>query len=127
MKHLLLIFTFLTATTYVIAQGKTGEKIQALKIAFITEKLQLTASEAQQFWPVYNSYEKEIEDLRRNDRTGDVLEKEEKLLAIRKKYRPSFEKILGPVKMNKLFVAEKEFRNILIKRLKNRKGRGGGF
>lgn len=128
MKHLLLILTILTGTFFNAgAQGKMEEKIQALKIAFITEKLQLTSSEAQQFWPVYNSYEKEIETLRRSSQNGDVLENEEKLLAIRKKYRPSFEKILGPAKMNNLFLAEKEFRNILIKRLKNKKGRGGGF
>lgn len=128
MKHLLLIFTFLgVAISSVPAQGRMDEKIQALKIAFITEKLQLTAGEAQQFWPVYNTYEKEIEDLRRNSKDGDVLENEEKLLSIRKKYRPSFEKILGPSKMNKLFLAEKEFRNILIKRLKNRKEKGGRF
>lgn len=126
MKHLLLIVTFFTVIgTSVRAQGKMEDKIQALKIAFITEKLQLTSAEAQQFWPVYNAYEKEIEELRRTSKNGDVLENEEKLLATRKKYKPSFEKILGPTKMNQLFIAEKEFRNILIKRLKNRKDKGG--
>lgn len=128
MKHLLLIILFLTSATYLArAQGNRGEKIEALKIAFITEKLQLTSSEAKQFWPVYNSYEKEIQELRNSGRGGDVLENEEKLLAIRKKYKPSFEKILGPTKMNQLFQVEKDFRNLLIKRLKNRQGKSGGF
>ena len=97
-----------------------AEKIQALKIAFITQKLQLTSAEAEKFWPVYNDYENEIKTLRLNNKNGDVLENEEKLLNIRKKYKPSFEKILGPQKLNQLYNAEKEFRNVLIKQLKNR-------
>lgn len=100
--------------------NQQGEKVQALKIAFITQKLQLTSTEAEKFWPVYNQYENEIKSLRSNNQNGDVLENEEKLLNIRKKYKPSFEKIIGPEKVNQLFSAEKEFRNVLIKRLKNR-------
>ncbi len=102
------------------ADGQQREKIQALKIAFITQRLQLTSAEAEKFWPVYNDYENEIKSLRANNKDGDVLDNEEKLLNIRKKYKPSFEKILGPEKMNQLFIAEKEFRNVLIKQLKNR-------
>ncbi len=128
MKHLLLIIGFLAGVvSYSFSQGNRGEKIEALKIAFITEKLQLTTNEAKQFWPVYNSYEKEIQELRVSGRGGDVLENEEKLLAIRKKYKPSFEKILGPTKMNQLFQVEKDFRNLLIKRLRNKQGKGGNL
>lgn len=128
MKNFLLILSFLCFLEgSAWAQGNRDEKIEALKIAFITEKLQLTPSEAQQFWPVYNSYQKEIQNLRAESKGGDVLENEQKLLDIRKKYKPSFEKVLGPTKMNRLFEAERDFRNILIKRLKNRKQGGKSF
>ena len=47
-----------------MAQNATGtksaKKLQALKIAFITQKLQLTSAEAEKFWPVYNQYDNEI-------------------------------------------------------------------
>ena len=33
------------------------EKIKAMKVGFITEKLDLTTAEAQKFWPVYNEFE----------------------------------------------------------------------
>src|SRR5690554_5067579 len=33
------------------------DKIKSLKIAFITEQLELTTEEAQSFWPIYNDYE----------------------------------------------------------------------
>ena len=119
-KYLLTLFTIFTFLL-VNAQNGNGqriEKIQALKIAFITQKLDLTATEAQKFWPIYNEYEHELNNLRFNNRNGDVLDNEQKLLNIKKKYSPSFEKVLGPQKLNKFFNAEKEFRNVLIKRLK---------
>lgn len=125
MKKLLLTLFLFTAIIQVSqAQQNRDEKIQALKIAFLTERLQLTSAEAQQFWPVYNSYENEVRKIRKISSDGDVLENEEKLLQIRKKYSASFEKILGKEKTNTLFKAERDFRNILIKRLKNRGGRG---
>lgn len=125
MKKLLLTFFLIAGTLhFVTAQQSQDEKVKALKIAFITERLQLTSSEAKEFWPVYNSYEKDIRKLRLDSRDGDILENEEKLLQIRKKYGNSFEKMLGKEKTVKLFQAEKDFRNVLIKQLRNR-GKSG--
>lgn len=119
-KYLLTLFAIFT---FSLANAQNGngqriEKIQALKIAFLTQKLDLTSTEAEKFWPIYNEYEHELNNLRLNNRNGDVLDNEQKLLNIKKKYSPSFEKVLGPQKLNKFFNAEKEFRNVLIKRLK---------
>ena len=36
-----------------------NEKVKSMKIAFFTEKLNLTEEEAEKFWPVYNSCERE--------------------------------------------------------------------
>ncbi|MCO5286256.1 MAG: hypothetical protein M9898_07585 [Chitinophagaceae bacterium] len=87
----------------------------------MTERLQLTSSEAQQFWPVYQSYQNEVKGLRADRKDGDILENEEKLLAIKKKYRPSFEKVIGADKTSRLYQAEKDFRTVLIKRLRNQR------
>jgi hypothetical protein len=122
-KYLLLFLLIFGSFSFAIAQNKNGqrnEKIQDLKIAFITQKLQLTSSEAEKFWPVYNHYQNEIRQLRVN-RSDDALENEQKLLDIRKKYKPSFEKIVGPQRVNDLYNAEREFRNALIRRLKEQK------
>lgn len=42
-------------------------KIKSLKVAFITEKLNLTQKEAQQFWPVYNAYDDTVSNLKFNE------------------------------------------------------------
>ena len=123
MKKLLLILFLFSASFSMQAQDGSNnrqEKIEALKIAFITQKLQLTPAEAEKFWPIYNQYTEEIKSISKNSGSSDVLENEQQLLNVRKKYKASFEKILGPQKMNNLFNAEREFRNVLIKRLKSR-------
>ncbi|MEO6329528.1 MAG: hypothetical protein ABIO55_11370 [Ginsengibacter sp.] len=121
-KYILVIAISIGCLPFLKAQddggNKRGEKIQALKIAFITQKLELTSEEAQKFWPVYGQYENELRAVLGDN--SDVIDNEERILNIRKKYRPEFSKILGQSRMNKLFASEKEFRGILIQRLKNR-------
>jgi 4-amino-4-deoxy-L-arabinose transferase-like glycosyltransferase len=120
-KYLLLIIAIFGSFSFVAAQNGRQEKIQALKVAFITQRLQLTPAEAEKFWPVYNQFENEIRQVRVNNRNGDVLDNEQKVLDIRKKYRPTFESILGAERLNGLYKAERDFRNVLIQRLKEQK------
>ncbi len=131
MKKILLSFLIIFSTFFSLnAQdgdaGKRAEKIQALKIAFITQKLELTSAEAENFWPVYGQYEKDVKQLLGDRKNNDVIENEEQLLNIRKKYRPQFEKVLGKPRMNKLFTTEKEFRGVLLQQLKNKSNNSAG-
>lgn len=48
--------------------GDRHERIKALKVPFITEQLELTPAEAEKFWPIYNSYDKRMHDLRERER-----------------------------------------------------------
>ncbi|MGB5417900.1 sensor of ECF-type sigma factor [Algibacter sp.] len=56
MKKLLPILLLLMVFK-ISAQDSKRERIKALKVSFITEKLDLTEKEAQKFWPVYNAHE----------------------------------------------------------------------
>lgn len=131
MKKYLLILFFMAGFTSVKAQDNPGDnsKIEALKIAFISKKLDLTPEEAQKFWPVYNEYYKEMRlaiKEKKEDDNDDVIDNEQKVIDIRKKYRDQFVKIIGQQRMNRLFNAERDFRRILINRIKNRPIRPGG-
>lgn len=61
MKNILIVIVvFLSAFSSLQAQGKKEdhrEKIKALKVAFITQELNMSSQTAQKFWPVYNKYE----------------------------------------------------------------------
>lgn len=125
MKNFILIIALFFGSFSVTNAQETheqrSEKIQALKIAFITQKLELNTDEAQKFWPVYNRYEADIRQIiMQNKGGGDALDNEEKLLNIKKQYRTEFNKVIGPVKTTTLFNSEREFRSVLMHQLKNK-------
>jgi site-specific recombinase XerD len=74
------------------------------------------------FWPVYNEYRDEL-DVVRKETKNDVLVFEEKVINVKKKYKTEFRKILASeARVNQVFVAEKNFRELLRKELMNRRG-----
>lgn len=115
------------------AQTKKSDKIDALKVAFITKQLDLTPAEAEKFWPIYNQYQDEMQALNKSRmaNTGDArpdidnmsdadvskmieneLAYEQQQVDIRKKYVTQFEKVLSVKKVAKLFRAEVDLKSI---------------
>src|SRR5215831_16171607 len=127
-KLLIIVMVFLGIAAPVLAQDDTGAKndggrIEALKIGYLTKKLNLSTEEAQKFWPIYNKYSEEIRKVRIDARANSEKEinTEEKILNVRKKYEPEFNKALSPEKVNTFFRAEKEFGGFLQKELMERR------
>lgn len=146
MKKLLLISILSVITcTALIAQDKGAprseifEKIKAEKISFFTEKLSLTPSEAQAFWPVYNEFERkrfeiqhQIHDFERmpNEKIATLSESEiekmtsnyigafEKEAQLLKEYNKQFLKVLPKKKVLMMYRTENEFRGHLIREYK---------
>lgn len=118
---ILIIFSFLFHFSGISQPQREGERLEALKIAYLTKKLNLTTEEAQKFWPAYNQYMSDLKKTRQEGRGGDEIEREEKLLAIRKKYQAEFGKTLSPDRANQFFKAEKEFYQVVQKELMERR------
>ncbi len=134
MKKIYFIVSFLFTAATASAQDapapelseKKQQDIQALKIAFISKELSLTPDEAQKFWPVYNQYDQELTSVVKDN--TDVLDRDEKVLNLRKKYRDRFTGILGNQdRMNRMFNAEGSFRKLLIRRLQQRQQMRGAM
>lgn len=136
----ILLFTVLIS----FGQNKPHrEKIKSLKVAFITERLELNSKEAQQFWPVYNKYEENREELRQKHRTQiksklreataltekeaeDLLnrhisfeDEEEKLDKV---FLKEISKVISARKTLLLLQSEDDFKRQLIKQYRNNKG-----
>src|ERR1700709_64118 len=94
-------------------QQKGGQKLEALKIAWLTKKLDLSPEEAQRFWPIYNKYTEEIRGIRLEQRqkNSTEIDTEDKILGVRKKYNGEFSKALPVEKVNTFFKVEKDFGN----------------
>lgn len=123
MKKIFFFISFLLLHSYFCnAQSEMGaNRTEAIKIAFITKELNLSPEEAQKFWPVYNDYIAELRKARQSYR-DDELSYEETVVAVRKKYKPEFKKLLKTdERVNKTYLAERRFREILKKELDNRK------
>ena len=125
-KFYLFILFVLSHSYFCIAQQNQEQTIQVLKMAFITKEINLTPEEAQSFWPVYNKYFAEIKKARA-DNPNDELAFEEKVVNIRKKYQGDFKSILKDnFRVNKVFTAENNYRqllrNELIRRQQLRRG-----
>lgn len=102
------------------------ERIRAVKIALITERVKLSSSQAEHFWPVYHRYETEFRTLRKaNKENRDEIKFQEDLLNLRKSYRNEFLKIITEQQLQDLYDAEREFKKILLERLKDNPNRGG--
>jgi len=143
----LLLALIINLSSY--AQNKR-ENIQAMKVAFITQKLDLTPQEAQQFWPLYNQYSEktiELRKKRRQSRQGNrenrpnldsLSDKEieqlvnndliirQKELDLQKEYNEKFKAVLPIKKVAKLYAAEEQFKVVLINKLKDRKEKNMG-
>jgi Glu-tRNA(Gln) amidotransferase subunit E-like FAD-binding protein len=143
MKKTLVIIALIFSVT-LFAQRPGKEKIKAFKTAFITEKLDLSQTEAQKFWPIYNEFEKKLENLRQRERT-EINEKiknkglenlseaeanklintaisiKEDELAYHKALINNLRGVLPPQKILKLKRTEEQFKRMLLERLKNRR------
>lgn len=85
-KVIFLILICMTSWSTFSQNSDKREKIKALKVAFITDRLSLTEIEAQKFWPVYNAYETEKDKQRRlgyekrKQVSNDISEREAKII-----------------------------------------------
>ena len=98
----------LSATSAQAQEKKSKKDIQDRwkieKIAFLTDAMELTTSEAEKFWPV-SLLDKYLEALE-SGKTIDA------------KYVSEYRKFLSSKKVAKLFIAEEAFRRQQIHRLK---------
>lgn len=107
------------------------ERIEAQRIAFITQKLRLTPDEAAKFWPVYNEFKDDLKDMRDDMERPDLMaisddeatvvierhfQQEQKRLDMKRTLFAKLRSIIGPKKVLLLHGAEKEFNRELLRR-----------
>jgi len=132
-------FFFLLATE-LLAQMPANDRIQANKVAFITNKLNLTPKQAEQFWPIFNEFETKRKDLKgtfkestemaqgemsdnqAKDEVKKMLQGRQQEVDLEKEYADKFMKVITPKQLLTLFHSEKEFTRMLVKRLREKRG-----
>ena len=137
---------FLLMTSISFAQGfrDKKEKVKALKVAYITEQLDLTTEEAQKFWPIYNTFDDKQAELR-HEKMRAILDRfepgsveklsekdastlltqmetiEENLFTLRKKFTKDLQGVISAKKIIKLKKAEEDFNRHLLKQMREKR------
>jgi hypothetical protein len=147
-KILPILFLFISFSFY--AQGEKmkekKEQIKALKVAFLTTELELTSSESEKFWPVYNAFDDKQFELRHlkmkafmgrmDDNTMDKMSEkeantflnqmesnEDELYMLRKKFITTLKGILPATKIIKLRKSEEDFNRKLLQQYRDKGNR----
>lgn len=156
MKNLLFLATLLLGFSFTLTAqanraqaGKVQDRIQAYRIAFFTEKLNLTPEESKGFWPLYNQLEDDQKALRQKYNLADKklellsdaeieshlmksLEADEQMVQMRRDYVKRFMQVLPIRKVAMLQQVDNEFKRTLLEELRNRRnnapaGQQGGL
>jgi hypothetical protein len=139
---ILSLILLLLPISWISAQNTNLEKLNNYKIGFFTKKLNLTSAEAEKFWPVYNDYQTQknqiqLEKLKLNrnfnqnetslsdaqleeigDKYVDCLVRESTLaVAFHKKLK----EVLSPAKVILYYQAENQYKIQLLNELQTAK------
>ncbi|PID71155.1 MAG: hypothetical protein CSA39_06905 [Flavobacteriales bacterium] len=141
MKNIIILTGVLLFTLNLPAQRGNRERIEAYKKAYITDKLNLTAAEAEKFWPVYNAFNDTIFELKKTKskilaekikskegvnklsdaEVDEILEQflqiEEKNLTAKKALFAKLKNKIPTYKILKLIHAEMSFKKFLLQRM----------
>jgi hypothetical protein len=136
-KHIFLLLVFVISGFSMFSQGNK-DKLEEMRVSFISKKINLSTSEAEKFWPVYNEYNDKIKALRRNLRKSirkapeNLTETEAEELYqldlktkqaendIHHQYSEKIKSIIGAKKIILLRVAEDEFKQKVLDSIKGK-------
>ncbi|MBS7233989.1 sensor of ECF-type sigma factor [Flavobacterium psychroterrae] len=145
-KNIFAIMLFLISFSFYAQSGKTDEKrekIKAYKVSFLTTELELTSTEAEKFWPIYNAYDDKQFELRHqkmktymrkldDDNINSMSEKDaltllsqmestdKELYLLRDKYNTNLKKVLSAKKILKLKKSEDDFNRKLLQQYRDK-------
>ena len=146
MKNLfkITVITLLAFSLNAVAQkndNTLNEKVEAARIGMITNRLNLTTSQATAFWPVYNEYDDRKTEIRNElkkhlSESRSLASTDDKILAelkemmnlrqkevdLEKESMAKFLKVLNPRQVTELYRTEQMFKQILLRKLENRNG-----
>ncbi|MEO7175670.1 MAG: hypothetical protein ABIV51_07400 [Saprospiraceae bacterium] len=143
MNKVLVFLLMLGFLPGIYAQERPMEnRVEAQRVAFITQRLDLSPAEAQKFWPVYNEFKGKMKEMKKDKRDFKPVDEmseqeaenfiradidtEERELQLRKLYTGKFREVLSARKVAILSVSERQFREKLLQQVADRRQNSGG-
>lgn len=133
----LCLFCLCTASLFAQPGDRANTKVEAQKVAYITNRLDLNAEESAAFWPVYNQFQKDKKAITRKYKRKQRIEnmsdielekqmmsnfkKDQELLDLKKTYFEKLKQVVSIRKIATLHVAEREFKTTILDMMKERR------
>lgn len=140
MKRMIFISAIIAILAFPVLNAQTPalEKLNAYKVGFFTKKLNLTSQEAEKFWPVYNEYQKQknqiqiektslIRNFNQNESSlsdNQLAEIGDKLVAtfveesaLQVNFHKKLKEVLPPAKVIRFYQAENQYKAQLLNEL----------
>ena len=146
-KIITLFLLVMSCMAFAQNTDKRVERIKALRVAFISDRLDLSPEEAQKFWPVFNQFDDRQMELQRQKKqllfklrqenianlsdkeTAKLMEQEDQLeTEIQNNKRQLAKDLQGIIPNQKILMLKQleiEFKNKLLQQMKNRSRRFG--
>ena len=137
MKRIILLLAACISFGALAQSPEAIKKIEAAKIALITERLELTPAQAEKFWPIYREFGKQRQAIRKDfdqaRRTFDpnkaseaenkkMLEManqvKDRQLKLEREYSDRILKVITTRQLNNLRKAESDFKEMLLRRIR---------
>ncbi|RLD22188.1 MAG: hypothetical protein DRI69_02010 [Bacteroidetes bacterium] len=123
-------------------RAKMQERIESQRIAYITQKLDLTPDESAKFWPVYNEFKKlqkgkraevmpdkplkELNEAEAEEMIEKRLAMEEEMIELKRDYFKNLKEVIPSTKIVLLVQIESAFNREVLEKLRQRQGQGQG-
>ncbi len=123
------------------------EKFRSMKIAFFTEKLELTPEEAEKFWPLYNDFDSKkrevtkpryrryrnmdeqlaiMSDQEAEKMADDMILSRRKEMELSEAFHKDLKEIFPPKKVMKYYITEHQFREYMLRKIRDERRQNPG-
>ena len=142
-KIIILLLLLVSGMSFAQGFEKRAERVKALRVAFISNKLDLTSQEAEKFWPIFNKFSDTQMDLHKQKRqlmlklkpentagmsdaaTLKLLNESENIDAdLEDKKRQFVKDLQGIIPAQKILLlkkSEEDFKSMLLKKMNDRR------
>jgi len=141
-QSILAVFVILGALNFASAQDVDNEKVQEMRVKFYNEHLQFTDQEQKDFWPLFDEFKKDEQNLKKQNRPKQkfelmsdaqaeafilsTLDTEEKIIGLKREYIKDLMEVISVRKIAMINRVERQFKTEILKNLKRKRQQMNG-
>ena len=138
MKQSILVFLlFLGMINFIKAQDFDNANVQEMRVKFYNEHLQFSEQEQKDFWPLYDQFKKDEQNLKRQNRPKQnfdlmsdaqaeafifqTLDTEEKIIDLKREYVKNLMEVISVRKVAMINRVERQFKKEILNNLRKKR------